>query len=146
METFKTKFKVEEFLVARVGGWNISVREQQPTLGSLVLSLDRDCSNLGELSKEESEALGRAMRLIDALFQATLKPEKVNYLALMMVDEHVHFHVLPRFSAAVDFAGEQYIDHCWPKPHTLEPLANIDEQKLQELTALFMQQVPKRDK
>ena len=43
MKEFKAKFKVSEYLIRKIGGWNISVRPMQITIGSLVLSLDRKC-------------------------------------------------------------------------------------------------------
>jgi diadenosine tetraphosphate (Ap4A) HIT family hydrolase len=40
--------------------------------------------------------------------------EKFNYLALMMKDPEVHFHVIPRYSQPVDFAGKSFVDQDWP--------------------------------
>jgi diadenosine tetraphosphate (Ap4A) HIT family hydrolase len=33
---------------------------------------------------------------------------------LMMVDPHVHFHVLPRYERERHFAGTAYPDRGWP--------------------------------
>jgi diadenosine tetraphosphate (Ap4A) HIT family hydrolase len=33
---------------------------------------------------------------------------------LMMVDPHVHFHVLPRYAEARTFEGIEYPDKGWP--------------------------------
>jgi diadenosine tetraphosphate (Ap4A) HIT family hydrolase len=38
----------------------------------------------------------------------------MNYLMLMMVDHHVHFHALPRYDGPREFAGLTWIDGGWP--------------------------------
>ncbi|MNC89705.1 hypothetical protein D3C83_56830 [compost metagenome] len=40
--------------------------------------------------------------------------DKINWLLLMMVDPDVHFHVLPRYSGARQFAGMTFTDPGWP--------------------------------
>jgi diadenosine tetraphosphate (Ap4A) HIT family hydrolase len=40
--------------------------------------------------------------------------DKINYLMLMMVDPHVHFHVLPRYRAKQEFHGVIIPDEGWP--------------------------------
>ena len=40
----------------------------------------------------------------------------MNYIMLMMVDSHLHFHVLPRYSDVKEFAGLSWSDSGWPKP------------------------------
>ena len=34
----------------------------------------------------------------------------------MMVDPHVHFHVLPRYESPRELAGVAFVDAAWPKP------------------------------
>jgi diadenosine tetraphosphate (Ap4A) HIT family hydrolase len=38
----------------------------------------------------------------------------MNYLMLMMVDKHVHFHVIPRYEKEVELFGEIWKDTSWP--------------------------------
>ncbi|MDT8281400.1 MAG: HIT family protein, partial [Gammaproteobacteria bacterium] len=40
--------------------------------------------------------------------------QKINYLMLMMVDPHVHFHVIPRYAASVVFDDITFTDPGWP--------------------------------
>ena len=60
-----------------------------------------------------------------AALTRSFKPDKLNYLMLMMVDPDVHFHVLPRYASAREFAGKTHSDRFWPKPVDLTqpPLA-----------------------
>jgi diadenosine tetraphosphate (Ap4A) HIT family hydrolase len=41
---------------------------------------------------------------------------KINYLMLMMVDPHVHFHVLPRYEGDRSHGGIEVVDAGWPGP------------------------------
>lgn len=121
-ESFIEKFKLEQLLIFRVGSWIISLRPQQPTIGSMVLTLDRSCEHLGELSEDEAKDLGTAYHEIEKLLDKTFKPDRINYLALMMVDNQVHFHVIPRYGKAVEINGMEYQDKNWPGPPSLDPL------------------------
>lgn len=40
--------------------------------------------------------------------------DKINYLMLMIVDDHLHFHVIPRYEKARQFAGQAGLDPGWP--------------------------------
>ncbi len=55
-------------------------------------------------------------RISSACCATTFDFQKINYLALMMVDPHVHFHVIPRYSGSREFAGSTFADATWPKP------------------------------
>ena len=39
---------------------------------------------------------------------------KINYMMLMMVDPHVHYHVIPRYEQTKEFAGIESVDAGWP--------------------------------
>ena len=61
--------------------------------------------------------------------------EKINYLALMMVDKNVHFHVIPRYSSNIKFNKIIYKDTGWPKLPDLGyniDLSNDDLSKLKK--------------
>ena len=58
-------------------------------------------------------------RSIERALRAAFDYQKLNYLALMMVDPHVHFHVIPRYSEAREFEGSTFLDAAWPKPPDL---------------------------
>jgi diadenosine tetraphosphate (Ap4A) HIT family hydrolase len=93
--------------------WAAVVRPAQPTLGSLVLICKRDVTAFGDLTPDEGAALpGMAARI--AVAHALVRPERVNYLMLMMVDPHVHFHVIPRYEGVRDWGGLTFPDAGWP--------------------------------
>lgn len=137
MEEFNKKFCVQELLIAQVGTWNISLRPQQPTIGSLILSLGRKCIAFSELTEQEAIDLGKAFKRIESILKNKFKPQQVNYLALMMVDNQVHYHVLPRYEGVVKINNTEYKDHCWPVAHDLIPLENIADHELELIKKLL---------
>ena len=130
MKEFNKKFRVQELLIAQAGAWNISLRPQQPTIGSLILSLSRKCAAFSELTEQEAIDLGKAFKLIEGMLKNTFNPQKINYLALMMVDNQVHYHVLPRYKGPVSVDDQEYHDKCWPVAHDLKPLNQIGDAEL----------------
>ena len=122
---FAEKFKIKELSLFESEYWIVSLRPQQPTLGSLVLSAKGDCTVFSDLSKEETEELSMVFKLIEMKLKQVFDYDKINYMALMMIDNHVHFHIIPRYSASRIFGDHEYIDKTWPKPPDI--LLNIVE-------------------
>ncbi len=133
MQEFNNKFKIKEYLICSEGAWNISLRPQQITLGSLILSLNRQCETLDGLTPEEGKDLAHAFQVISKILDAAFKPEKLNYLALMMVDNQVHFHVVPRYSEEVEFKGKSFVDTNWPAPPNVLNALEIKDSELLEI-------------
>ena len=51
---------------------------------------------------------------IEALLRDAVAFERINWLMLMMVDRHVHFHVVPRYSGTRSLAKMTMGDSGWP--------------------------------
>ncbi len=112
-QTLKT-FGYPQTLVHEYAHWCVLLRPAQVTLGSLVLICKEDATQLADISG----AAFAEMKAVTGDIETGLKRfrawEKINYLALMMVDPHVHFHVIPRYGADQDFAGVTFRDAGWP--------------------------------
>jgi len=115
-EQFKRKFKIDELTLIEFSYWILSLRPHQPTLGSLILSLKRGCQHLGHLKTEETGELSKIFYRIEKGIHDMFKNDKINYLALMMLDHHVHFHVIPRYAGPRIFELVEFKDTEWPKP------------------------------
>ena len=100
---FISKFRLLDFEIKKVGSWIISLRPQQPTLGACVITLNRECEKLSSLTEKEGLELSLTFKEVERILAATFKPDKINYLALMMVDNQVHFHVIPRYEKKRSF-------------------------------------------
>lgn len=95
--------------------WVVLFREKQVTIGSLVImSKNMDATSLGSLSSEAWREFGVVTSFSEKLLTNTFGAEKFNYLALMMYDPEVHFHLIPRYSKPVEFNGHSFVDADWP--------------------------------
>ncbi len=111
---FKEKFRVDEFKILEKGAWSWSVRPAQPTLGSGILSLNRYALHLSEVTPEEMADLGELIGQLEKTVKTIFDYNIMNYLMLMMVDHHVHYHVIPRYDGIRKFAGFEWVDNGWP--------------------------------
>ena len=108
------KFGYPASLVAESDHWAILVRPAQVTLGSLVLCSRSEATAYGDLPDEAFVDQHRMTALIERLLSEFVRYERINYLMLMMVDPHVHFHVIPRYQGSRSFAGVDFGDSAWP--------------------------------
>ena len=65
--------------------------------------------------------------------------EKINYLMLMMVDPHVHFHVFPRYAGSRMIEDVTVDDSAWPGPPDLKTAAKLSPEQLERLRNRFQQ-------
>ena len=114
LDLFNTKFQVAEMEIVRNRSWRWSLRPVQATIGSGILSLNRYAESMSSLSPTEGEDLILIMGTIEATLSKTFKYQKINYMMLMMVDPHIHFHVIPRYSDIVNFGSINWKDNGWP--------------------------------
>lgn len=121
------KFGYPATLVAEYAHWLVLLRPAQPTLGSLVLAARSDATAFGDLPGEAHAELKQATAAIEQALRALVAYEKLNYLMLMMVDPHVHFHVIPRYEGERSFEGASFADAGWPGPPELSAAVKLDE-------------------
>jgi diadenosine tetraphosphate (Ap4A) HIT family hydrolase len=50
-----------------------------------------------------------------------------------MVDPHVHFHVIPRYSGSREWNGLDFADAGWPGPPDLKSVANLSDKDISAL-------------
>lgn len=111
---FNDKFNVNKYLIMESDHWRLSLRPFQATLGSAILSLNRPCENFADITTEESADLKEIVSYTEKRLKLAFSYDKINYLMLMMVDPHLHFHVIPRYSREINFEGAVWSDSNWP--------------------------------
>lgn len=112
-DDFQKKFRVAELLVLKSDYWSWSVRPNQPTLGAGILSLNRPALTFSEVTRLEMADLSDMVSAIESKIGAVFKHNIMNYLMLMMVDHHVHYHVIPRYDGSRKFFGLEWLDNGW---------------------------------
>ena len=110
------KFGYPASLLHEYRSWVVLLRPAQPTLGSMVLACKEEATSLGAVSAQAWSQLAEATADLERALSTTFDHQKINYLALMMVDPNVHFHVIPRYSTSREFEGSTFADTAWPKP------------------------------
>ncbi|WIA55713.1 HIT family protein [Sphingobium sp. WTD-1] len=122
------KFGWPATLVAEFDHWVVLLRPAQPTLGSLVLAAKSDATAFGELPGAAHAELKTVTAAIEAALTRAIGYAKINYLMLMMVDPHVHFHVIPRYEGERSIAGLTIADAGWPSQPDLGAAVKIDSE------------------
>ena len=127
------KFGYPDTVVRSYKHWSVLLRPQQITLGSLILGAHSDATSFSKLSDEIMVEFPSIIKNIEQSLSCCFNYDKLNYLMLMMVDPHVHFHVIPRYSSSRSYSTLIAEDAAWPGPPNLNLLINMDENVKQEL-------------
>jgi diadenosine tetraphosphate (Ap4A) HIT family hydrolase len=117
---FNEKFKVDDLIIFQTDYWRWSLRPLQCTLGAGILSLKRPAEAMSELTTEEGADLIVIIKIIESTLKKAFNMEKMNYIMLMMVDFHIHYHVVPRYPKDIFFTDVTFKDLGWPKPPILD--------------------------
>ncbi|MFO7853995.1 MAG: hypothetical protein R6V44_02005 [Paracoccaceae bacterium] len=132
-DTFRT-FGWPATRIAETAHWAVMLRPAQPVLGALVVACKAPARSLGAAGPEAMADLAAAAAGVEAMLAATVRPAKLNWLALMMVDPDLHFHVLPRYPETREAAGVALPDAGWPGPPRLDAGRTLEADEAAALT------------
>jgi diadenosine tetraphosphate (Ap4A) HIT family hydrolase len=135
-ETIK-KFGYPQTLIAEFAHWVVLLRVAQPTLGSVILAAKSEATAFSDLDSEAYAELEIVIRNIENSLSSEIEYEKINYLMLMMVDPHVHFHVIPRYEGARQWEGIQFVDAGWPKMPDLASAVSLTDAQISRLVSML---------
>ena len=122
--------------------WVVLLRPVQVTLGSLVLVCKEEVGRFPDISDQAFAELKSVVGDIEDTLDRVFGYDKINYLMLMMVDKHVHYHVLPRYSQAVTFEDQSFVESTWPGPPDITANLEMAEQTLNKLKARLQSSWP----
>lgn len=128
------KFGYPETLIREYDHWVVLLRPAQLTLGSLILAAKSDVTDFGDLPPEAFAGLKQATAYISAVLGKAVSHAKLNYLMLMMVDPHVHFHVFPRYEGTRSAAGLTLADPSWPGPPDVSKAQKLSDEEIVALS------------
>ncbi len=121
------KFGYPESLLREYDHWLVLLRPAQVTAGSLILAAKGEATAYGSLGREAFAEQAVAIAEIEATLRRAVGYDRINYLMLMMVDPHVHFHVIPRYAGSRAIAGIEVADQSWPGPPDLKSAITLDK-------------------
>jgi diadenosine tetraphosphate (Ap4A) HIT family hydrolase len=122
-------------LIAEYAHWVVLLRPAQPTLGSLVLAAKGEATAFANLEPTAFAELRQAIGDIEQVLGKAVGYARINYLMLMMVDPHVHFHVLPRYEGERSACDVAVRDAGWPKAPALGEAVALDSGRIEALAA-----------
>ena len=127
------KFGYPATLIGETRCWTVLLRPQQVTLGALVLVCREEARRFGAVSPEGFADLHAAVSRIEPMLRDLVGYEKINYLMLMMVDPHVHFHVIPRYDGSREWEGTDFTDAGWPAVPQLGSAVTLTSEQVSAL-------------
>jgi diadenosine tetraphosphate (Ap4A) HIT family hydrolase len=108
------KFGYPATLLAEYRHWVVLLRPTQPTLGALILAAKSDATAFPDLDPAAFAELATVTADLEQTVRGAVDPARLNYLMLMMVDPHVHFHVIPRYEGSREMGDIVVADAGWP--------------------------------
>jgi diadenosine tetraphosphate (Ap4A) HIT family hydrolase len=136
-ETIK-KFGYPQTKIKEYEHWVILLRPDQVTIGSLILAYKKDVTSFSEVSYKGLHELKIIYSEIENNLEMLFGMEKINYLALMMVDNNVHYHVIPRYSKVVTFIGIEVKDYGWPSLPNFSISNKINTEVFDEIRSVLV--------
>ena len=133
MNATMQKFGYPATLVAEFENWAILLRPSQVTLGILVLAAKSDVTAYSQLPVAAFAEQGRVIAAIERSLTRFSGYERINYLMLMMVDPHVHFHVIPRYEGTRHWGDIAFPDAGWRGPPRLENAVALDPENQRKM-------------
>jgi diadenosine tetraphosphate (Ap4A) HIT family hydrolase len=107
-------FDFKNTLIKEYENWYLLLRSEQVTLGSMVLIEKSFKTKYSEISSSSFKEFGFIIKEIEPLLQSLFSYKKINYLMLMMRDDEVHYHIIPRYNKDILLYDYNFIDPGWP--------------------------------
>ena len=141
MQVILTKFDYKNLLIKEYKHWYLLLRKEQVTLGSLVLIEKSFQTKYSDISKESFLEFGDIVNDIESILGKLFSYDKINYLMLMMVDEEVHYHIIPRYSKDIIFENIAFKDNGWSGLPSFSNINKIDSHVVDKLLTLIRKEL-----
>ncbi len=119
---FARRFNKPELLLKEFNHWVVILREGVVTLGSSIIILKSGKPFLKDVSNEEMSEFSEVCKWFEEKTKELYGAVKWNYLALMMKDEFVHFHAIPRYDKEINLYNRVWKDEDFPLPTKLNKI------------------------
>ncbi len=93
--------------------WTLVLNDNQATLGRVFFALNRHETDVAALTDAETVSLWAFVRETKAALSVLFAPDHFNYLFLMNLTPHVHFHIFPRYAGPRELAGQVFTDSSY---------------------------------
>jgi diadenosine tetraphosphate (Ap4A) HIT family hydrolase len=125
-------FNEKDNLIKEYQFWKLLIRNRNTTLGNCVAITKRHLERFSDITPEEMTELAQVVKDIENSLKKSFSYDKINWLMLMMKDNHTHFHIIPRYQARRNFAGMEWVDTFEPNP-LLQRYPEVSSEILQQV-------------
>lgn len=108
------KFGYPDTFVKEYKQWILLARDEQLTIGSLILVSKEEVTVFSKLSDSSFRELHVVMKEVEATLESLFAHDRINYLAFMMFNPLVHMSIIPRYARDRTFDGVVFKDCSWP--------------------------------
>lgn len=124
----------DTLIIHQFNHWTLSYRKRQVTHYSLMLFANSNAKKISALESDLKESLGETISIIEHGLEIISKPKIINVQSVMLVDPHVHFHIIPRYQ-------EKEKDPFWPDIADIKHDMNLTtaqrEEQINQLRSQF---------
>ncbi len=131
------KFGYPATMIREWEHWVMLLRPAQVTLGSVVVAAKSDVGAFADLPAAAFTELATVVAEVERAVKALSDYDRINWMMLMMVDPHVHFHVVPRYDGSREWESIDFPDAGWPGPPALGQAVTLTSAQIDALVAAF---------
>lgn len=130
----------EHTVVREYEHWTVQLFMNQYYLGRSLIKLNRHIEDFFELRQEErNELFEKVVPELKNALDDLFSPDMYNYCSLGNDCQHLHLHVIPRYSDPRSFEGQEFRDENWnshykPYPKDFEAGEDVFEALKSSLT------------
>lgn len=105
------KFKIKDYKY-----WTLYLHHKPTTLGRVYLWCKRkNAVDFIQMKTEEKKEFFSAANQVKKALKKLLKPDLFNYVSAGNITQHLHVHIVPRYSTPRKFAQITFKDKDWGK-------------------------------
>ncbi|MDQ2799184.1 MAG: HIT family protein [Armatimonadota bacterium] len=121
--------------------WTLILNENQATLGRVFFALKRHETDVAALTSDEITSLWAFLREAKAALTALFAPDHFNYMFLMNLTPHAHFHIFPRYKDVREFAGQTWMDGQYGDHYDPQENRAVDDATMNALAAALRHEI-----
>lgn len=121
--------------------WTLVLNNNQATLGRVFFALNRHETDIAALTEGELTSLWAFLRETKGAITALFAPDHFNYMFLMNLTPHAHFHIFPRYAHAREFAGQTWADARFGDHYDPAEARAVDDATMDALTAALRHEI-----
>jgi len=118
--------------------WAVLLRPAQVTIGSMVVCTTGRETRMSDMAPEAFAELELVFRGAEGALRSAFAPDRINHLMLMMVDPHVHWHLIPRYEQPRTVGTTSVADVGWPGLPNLTSGVELPDDERSQLRATLL--------